>query len=168
VRIDANQAWTLSEALAFAKAFPSNTFEYFEEPFQNIEEAVSFPYPIALDESLRTLPLKECLALPHVKALIIKPTLMGGCTKLTPLYHHAKEKEIAFILSSSYESELGISLLSKVAERLQLPPVPMGLDTSDLFEEALYKENITKAEGKLLFPHAWNLETGRIIVHEHV
>jgi len=166
VRIDANQSWSFEEALTFAKAFAPDTFEYFEEPFESFEDYISFPFPIALDETIRNAPSDSYLSLPHLRALIIKPTLMGGCSKLIPLLRQAREKGIAFILSSSYESELGIGLLAKIAARLQLPEVPMGLDTYRLFKDELFEETIKWEQGKLFFPKTWNLTAGSIIAHE--
>lgn len=168
IRIDANQAWSFEEGLFFAKAFPLDTFEYFEEPFYSFDDYIPFPFPIALDETVRFFPPESYLSLPHLKALIIKPTLMGGCTKLLPLYRQAQEKGIAFILSSSYESELGIGLLAKLASRLKLPPLPMGLDTYHLFKEPIFEETIQKDQGKLIFPEKWNLKTNSIIAHENL
>lgn len=166
VRIDANQSWSFEQAMAFARSFAPDTFEYFEEPFAAFEDYVSFPYPIALDETVRYAPSTSYLSLPHLRALIIKPTLMGGCTKLVPLLRQTNQKDIAFILSSSYESELGIGLLAKVATRLQLPQVPMGLDTYRLFKDRLFEETIKCKQGKLFFPKKWNLQAGSIIAHE--
>lgn len=159
IRIDANQNWTLEDALIFAHAFPQGTFEYFEEPLSELQDYLSFPFPVALDETVRVLSPEALFLFPHLKALIIKPTLMGGCTRLAPLFKRAHEKGIAFILGSSYESELGISLLAKLGARLGLPHVPMGLDTYDLFEEPLFEETIQRDQGKLIFPKNWNLKT---------
>jgi O-succinylbenzoate synthase len=166
VRIDANQSWTYDDGMTFARSFTPDTFEYLEEPFKAFDDYVAFPYPIALDETVRLAPSTSYLSLPHLRALIIKPTLMGGCTKLVPLLREAKQKDVDFILSSSYESELGIGLLAKVASRLQLPPVPMGLDTYRLFKDRLFEETINCNEGKLTFPKKWNLRAGCVIAHE--
>lgn len=168
IRIDPNQSWLYEQAMHFARSFPPNTFEYFEEPFASFEDYTSFPYPIALDETIRQLPSDAFFSLPYLYALIIKPTLIGGCTKLIPLLKQAKQKNIAFILSSSYESELGIGLLAKVAYRLQLPEIPMGLDTYHLFKEKLFQETIEKEQGKLIFPNKWKLTSGSIIAHEYL
>ncbi|WP_420422551.1 o-succinylbenzoate synthase [Simkania sp.] len=166
VRVDANQSWTFEEGMTFARSFAPDTFEYLEEPFKTFEDYIAFPFPIALDETVRLAPSTSYLSLPHLRALIIKPTLMGGCTKLVPLLREAKQKDIDFILSSSYESELGIGLLAKVASRLQLPQVPMGLDTYRLFKDRLFEETIRCNEGKLIFPQKWNLRAGCVIAHE--
>lgn len=168
LRIDANRSWSLKEALSFASAFPPNLFEYFEEPLAHFQDLFSFPYPIALDETIRSLHPDSYFSLPHLKALVIKPTLMGGMGKLISLLKRAQKKGIAFILSSSYESELGISLIAKLASRLHLPKTPMGLDTNQFFEKPLFEKTTNKSRGKLIFPKKWKLNSSLIIAHEYI
>lgn len=141
--VDMNGKWSLTDALTLAKTFPH--LEYFEEPLKPGEDAKAFPFPVALDESLRK---KNPPPYPQVKTHVIKPTLHGY-----PL--PKKVKGIDFILSSSYESELGIYQLAKLAKRLKLPMKPMGLGTCHLFEEPLFEEELHFHEGFLYFPKKW-------------
>ena len=157
IRIDANQKWSYDQGMAFADSFAPDTFDYFEEPFASFKDYASFPYPIALDETIRSAQIDIFFKLPSLKALVIKPTLMGGCSRLTPFLKQAREKGIAFILSSSYESELGISLIAKIGRRLQVADLPMGLDTCSFFKEPLFDEKITSHQGRLIFPKTWRL-----------
>ncbi len=165
IRIDGNQKYSLQEALSFAKAFPIGTFEYFEELLKDPREYSHFPYPIALDETLRTEDPSDYFKYPFLRALIIKPTLMGGITKLLPLYYKATKKGIDFILSSSYESELGLSLIAKLGKRLQLPPLCMGLGTYQFFKESFFKHKILEEQGKIIFPKIWT--TNKWILLDH-
>ena len=165
IRIDGNQKYSLQEALSFAKAFPANTFEYFEELLKNPHEYPHFPYAIALDETLRGAPLSAYLNHPFLRAFIVKPTLMGGMTKLFSLYSKAVQKGIAFILSSSYESELGLSLIAKLGKRLKLPPLCMGLRTYQLFKEPFFKYKILEEQGNIIFPKIWTTNKWILIDH---
>ncbi len=122
LRIDANQKWSLSEALSFCSKYPHDAFEYIEEPLCCLEEISQFPYPIALDETLR------CQSFPplaYACAQVIKPMMLGGAKKIAP---YAKSK-IPAILSSSYESGIGIYHIARLADRLALPKMAIGLDT---------------------------------------
>ncbi len=157
IRIDANQKWSYDQGMAFANSFAPDTFDYFEEPFVSFKDYASFPYPIALDETIRSAQIETFFKLATLKALVIKPTLMGGCSRLIPFLRRAQKKGIAFILSSSYESELGIGLIAKIGRRLQVADLPMGLDTCSLFKEPLFKERIICREGRITFPKAWRL-----------
>jgi len=152
MRVDVNRQWTLEEALSFAQNFPA--VEYFEEPLLPGEDARAFPYPVALDESLReeTLP-----PYPHVVAHIIKPTMHGF-----PL--PKIQKGIDFILSSSYETELGIYQIAKLTRRLKIPLKPMGLGTCQFFEDALFEDAPFLKDNHLHFPKIWRLKKEKLQV----
>lgn len=104
LRIDCNRCWTLEEALAFTKHFSPTDFEYLEEPVHSYQELLSFMsltrFPVAIDESLREYPHID---LSPFKAAIVKPMLMGNIPKL----------DIPTVLSSSYESSLGILQIAR-------------------------------------------------------
>lgn len=150
MRIDMNRKWSLEEALFFAKHFPE--VEYYEEPLRKGEDVSAFPYPVALDESLRE---KNLPLYPHVVAHVIKPTMHGF-----PLPQ--KQKGIDFILSSSYETELGIYQIAKLAYRLKIPLKPMGLATGHLFKESLFEEAPYLKDGNLHFPKEWRLRKEKV------
>ncbi|MDJ0652230.1 MAG: hypothetical protein QNJ27_04425 [Simkaniaceae bacterium] len=150
--VDMNQKWELEEAIALAKHFPH--LDYFEEPLKPGENASAFPYPVALDESLRS---GAAPPYPQIKMHSIKPMLHGY-----PL--PKKVKGIDFILSSSYESELGIYQLAKLAYRLELPLKPMGLGTCHLFEDSLFEEEPYYKNGNLHFPKEWRVKMERLQV----
>ncbi len=148
--VDMNQKWSLEKALAFAKAFPR--VKSFEEPLKPGEDAAAFPYPVALDESVKNPP-----PYPHVVVDTIKPTLIGY-----PL--PKPRKGVDFILSSSYESELGIYQIAKLAYRMKIPLKPMGLGTCHLFEESLFEEGVHVKDGVLHFPKEWRLKMDKVEV----
>ena len=152
--VDMNQQWSLQDALAFAEHFPE--LDYFEEPLKKGEDQSAFPWPVALDESLRG----GKSAYPNVTMLVIKPTLLG--------YPLPKLREgTRYILSSSYESELGLHQIAKLAIRLKLPLFPMGLGTSHLFQDELYHERLVAKEGHLYFPKKWTLKEEKVeIIHD--
>lgn len=149
--VDMNRQWTLKGALSLAENCPH--LEYFEEPLKVGEDHAAFPYPVALDESLRD----EDNAYPNVAIHVIKPTLHGY-----PL--PKKVKGVDFILSSSYESEIGIYQIAKLAYRLNIPLKPMGLGTCHLFEDSLFEEEPHITNGQLYFPKEWSLKTEKVQV----
>ena len=150
--VDINQKWSLDQALALAKACPK--LQYFEEPLKVGENTSLFPYPVALDESLRQ---KNPLSYPWIKMHTIKPSLHGY-----PLPNPIKG--IDFILSSSYESPLGLYQIAKLAFRLNLPLIPMGLGTVHLFSESLFEETCKCIDGLLFFPQTWTLKANQVEV----
>lgn len=150
--VDMNQKWTLEQGLALAKECPH--LDYFEEPLKPGEDASAFFHPVALDESL----LQEKMPpYPQVKIHVIKPMLYGY--PLPP-----KTKGVDFILSSSYESELGLYQIAQLAHRLSLPLKPMGLGTAHLFESPLFEEGTYYKNGHLHFPKKWRLKMDQVQV----
>lgn len=135
LRLDCNRAWTLEQALAFARHFSPNDFDYLEEPVKTIPELIRFStltgFPIALHES--NVPPS---AIPTLKALVIKPTLVGA---LPP-------SPVPIVLSSAYESSLGLLLIAR-AYKNGAPPV--GLDTFRSFHQDLLVPKL-RAEGGFL------------------
>lgn len=106
IRLDCNQKWSLEKALAFFSHFDKEAFDYVEEPLENTSELVHFPYPFALDESLRKPNPESLIALEKCKALILKPTLLGN---LAPFLYYPKK----LILTSSFEGPVGRAHVAK-------------------------------------------------------
>jgi len=178
LRLDANQAWSFKEALDFAKALrdpsalrpqddPSITLkssrrghfiEYVEEPFKNPSpQRISDFYratgiAIALDESLRTMEPKGLVAIEGLKAVILKPTLLGGVEKTLRFIRRAGRLEISAIISSSFESGIGLRILAYLARSCGGSPV--GLDTAKWFRVDLVhkRKQIRFKRGKLHIP----------------
>ncbi len=135
LRLDCNRAWSLSQALAFASHFRATDFAYIEEPVRTTEELIAFSkttgFPIALDESIGI----DWSSIPTLKAIIVKPTLVGRVP--------AVPKQLDLVLSSAYESGLGLLHIAKLWKK----GPPIGLDTYDAFEEDLLTCPIRTANG---------------------
>ncbi len=129
LRIDVNRAWTTRESLDFFSSFDLNAFDYVEEPFQNPQDLMQFTHPLAVDESFpNDLTLHELEKLSHLKALVYKPTLQGGLAYCLEPYFWCKKQGVSFVLSSSFESDIGLSHIASMAHRLGLSS-PLGLGT---------------------------------------
>lgn len=129
LRIDVNRAWTTSDSLQFFAQFPLDTFDYVEEPFQNPKDLALFLHPLAVDESFpEDLSLKQLESLPALKALIYKPTIQGGMLGCLSLHEWATKRGISLVLSSCFESDLGLAHVALIAHRLFLP-TPVGIGT---------------------------------------
>lgn len=120
LRVDFNRAWSLPQLLEFARAFSPTDFEYLEEPAKTFEELLQFSrltqFPIALDESIPYVPYET---VPTLKALVVKPTLLGSIPKAPP--------SVKLIFSSSYESGIGHLHLARLAS-IHSPNEIHGLD----------------------------------------
>ncbi len=132
--LDANRAWSIKQATAFSKKVPIQSINYIEEPCHSLEQSLIFSQQtgvhIALDESLQAADFNF---LPYItnraiKALIIKPSIIGGFEPCLQFIEQAKKAGIACSLSSSYESSFGISQLQYLANKWT-PTQPSGFDT---------------------------------------
>ena len=133
LRIDVNRAWTKEESLRFFGEFPLDTFDYVEEPFQNPLDLADFPHPLAIDESFpQVFSLKDLEKLPTLKALVYKPTLQGGMAYCKDAHLWCKERNISFVLSSSFESDVGLFHIASMAHRLKITS-PLGIGTYTIF-----------------------------------
>ena len=144
LRIDCNQGWTLQQAKQFLSRIPLETLqaiEYLEEPCHDLQQSLrladQYAVPLALDESLRQpgfiLPEHPALA-----ALIIKPSLTGSLQQLDSWVSLGRARRLRVILSSSYESSLGLSQISALASQYT-PDEPPGLDTASHFRVNLLR-----------------------------
>lgn len=79
LRIDANSRWRLSDSISFFSQFPSDLFDYIEDPVESIEDLINFPFPIAVEEPLsKGISLALIEKIPTLKAITYKPTVQGG------------------------------------------------------------------------------------------
>lgn len=135
LRIDVNRAWTTFDSLQFFSQFPLDAFDYVEEPFKNPHDLAQFLHPLAVDESFPgDLSLEQLELLPTLKALIYKPTIQGGMLSCFPLHEWAIKKNVSLILSSSFESDLGLAYIALIAHRLALVE-PLGIGTYHFLKE---------------------------------
>lgn len=129
LRVDVNRAWNTSDSLRFFSQFSLDTFDYVEEPFQNPHDLAQFLHPLAVDESFpQDLSLDQLELLPTLKALIYKPTVQGGMLNCISLHKWATTKGISLVLSSSFESDLGLAHVASIAHRLSIA-TPTGIGT---------------------------------------
>ncbi len=127
IRVDANRSWSLEEARAYLAFCQDLPIDYIEEPVPRayLEQVISeSPFPIALDE---TLYLGEKIP-PQAKVFVMKPSLLGGFSKLLPLFALAKKQACSISISSSFESAVGIAYLALLSAEFN-PHMPVAIDT---------------------------------------
>lgn len=138
LRLDANRAWNASEYEIFTRLLHGrcDTVEYVEEPLLNISllkdtlsslknsQASSYKLRIALDETLDDCAhdmgviadlAKDCTA------LILKPAVIGSLQRVAKLIQIATDTECALVVSSVFESGVGIAwdaILASVCNNL--------------------------------------------------
>ncbi len=148
LKIDVNRAWNLKKSLSFFSRYPLDAFEYIEEPVDDIKDLSFFPYPIALDETLREG--FQPAGFPQIKALIVKPMLTGGLKSIQKIVDLSKQIKAQLVLSSSYESGVGLFHLCSLLDRAKIPLYPLGVDTYRLIHQDVLVKPHDFSGGRLL------------------
>lgn len=103
--LDANQGWTREE-WTFCGHLDPNRIEYLEDPCADFADiafvANRTGMPVALDELLAQG--KPWGADPQLRALVLKPTLLGSLANCETLIARARELRLKVIISSCFES----------------------------------------------------------------
>lgn len=129
LRLDANRAWSLDEARRSLPAFAAFAPELIEEPCLASAELGSV-VPLALDESLLTLTPAELRARPRpgLRALILKPTILGGISACFAWAEVARELRLEVIVSHAFEGPRGLALSAALALSIGSAECAHGLD----------------------------------------
>jgi o-succinylbenzoate synthase len=131
LRLDTNRAWDYEQAAEFLHGAPR--FEYLEEPLADpalLPQLVrEFGVPVALDESLVGLDPEVLEEHRYARAVVLKPTLLGGISNTLRMAERALRLGITTVVSSAYESGVGTAALVALAAGIGERPVPAGLDT---------------------------------------
>lgn len=123
LRLDANGAWTVSQARTYAKLLEPLRLEYIEEPTrgQGLLELSDFPVPWAADESLTSAALRpQLLACRSCVAWVIKPALHGGLLASRDLALTARTHGKDVIITHMMDG--GVARAAAAALALSLPP----------------------------------------------
>ena len=139
IRLDANRAWSLDEAVRFFSGVPQPVIEYVEEPLADVGElpllASETGIPIALDETVQ----ERGEAIFHLgfkpAAVVLKPGALPGIGAVMSWQRLAQGSDLTLVVSSLFESGVGMIALAQVAACLCGAQVCCGLDTSRIFAE---------------------------------
>ncbi|WP_228290839.1 o-succinylbenzoate synthase [Shewanella cyperi] len=139
LRLDANGGFTLTQAADFCACLPRISIDFIEDPCREsadceaLHSALGLGY--ALDAPLNA-PDFELSPLAGLRALVLKPMLIGSPAKVQALIAAAQQLGMRCIISSTLESSLGISDLAAFAAQ-ETPDEAPGLDTLAAFEADL-------------------------------
>ncbi len=146
IRLDLNRRTEFHQSVKFLKKLPTDMIDYVEEPvtephkyIEKIKKETGLK--IAIDESLAENPNDEYLK-SQADVFIIKPSITGSLKTVFELKQYADANKKRIILSSAYESGIGMISLLNLASGLCLYPEAHGFDTykfirNDVFEEKL-------------------------------
>jgi O-succinylbenzoate synthase len=150
LRLDTNQAWDLPTAIQFVKGTQDCTIEYIEEPLQDPVQLAMLHdqtgIPVAVDESISGLPLSTFQVKNWMKALVLKPAVIGSVQDTLEYIRIARQSDLKIVISDTFHSGVGLSFLIRLATFLT-EMLPMGFDTYQWLAEDILSARLSVSNG---------------------
>lgn len=156
LRLDANRAWDLDGAEDFMIRAAHLNVDYLEEPVSSVpvlrqlSRRFDFrpPIPLAIDEGLLEFSPVTLPSLPGVRAVVLKPTILG-LERAVRFARRARSLGMIPIISASFESGVGLLHLAHLAAAINEEDVPVGLDTQKWFRHDLLRQPLADKAGRV-------------------
>lgn len=151
IRIDANGAWSIDEAVDAIRALNEFDLEYVEQPVADVADMAAVrrrvDVPIAADESIRRAddPLRvRDLAAADIAVLKVQP--LGGVRACLRI---AEDLRLPVVVSSALETSVGLAAGVALAAALPDLPYACGLATAALLEADVTRDPLVPTGGFL-------------------
>ncbi|TCC59693.1 O-succinylbenzoate synthase [Kribbella pittospori] len=151
VRIDANGAWSVDEAVKSLKELARFDLEYVEQPCAAVEDLAAVrrrtDVPVAADESIRRAEdplLVKKLEAADIAVLKVQP--IGGVRACLEI---AEQIGLPVVVSSALETSVGIAAGVALAAALPDLPYACGLATVSMFTSEVVAEPLLPVDGFL-------------------
>lgn len=153
IRIDVNGKWDTVEAITHSNKLKDLNIEFIEQPVNNLLSFKKLSFktniPLSVDESVRNFDdAIKFIESKSIKALVLKPMLLGGIITTLKIIEAAEVQHIKVIISSSFETSLGRSLAIFAASTVK-DEIAHGLDTARFLRSDLYKNPYPVINGKI-------------------
>ena len=159
LRLDANEAWNLEEAIAFLSQCVPYNIQYVEQPLKTHDLAgmralrQAVPIPIAVDEALHNLESAQLiLDSEAADVLVIKPQLVGGLRVGQQIIQAAAERGVRSVITSTIEAGIGLTAALHLAAASPAVTLECGLATLHLLVDDLLVNNLPVHDGLLAVP----------------
>ncbi len=157
LRLDANLGWTSDDVKRFAKALPREAVEWIEDPcrlsmreWSALQSEVGVPF--ACDEAFTETEILEYEGVPGFQTLVLKPARMGAISARAKLIERMRDEEIVIVLSSMFDSSIGLAHLAHLATEWSSPGVAQGLGTIHFLKTDTLNPGLTVEAGHLVVP----------------
>ncbi len=151
IRIDANGAWSVDEAVKAIRRLDRYDLEYVEQPVATLDEMAELrkrvDVPLAADESVRTAddPLRIA-GLEAADIVVLKVQPLGGVRRSLEI---AEACGLPVVVSSALETSVGMAAGIALAASLPDLPYACGLGTATLLEKDLSADPLIPVGGLL-------------------
>ena len=159
LRLDANGAWDVEQAIATIRALEPYGVELVEQPIalgnlqamRRVREAVDTP--VAADEDVTDVEAAaRVLCARAAQMLVIKPMAVGGLRTARKIIEEAQSRGVACIVTTSIDSGIGIAAALHLAATLAAPVPACGLATGDLLTTDLLASPLAIRGGRMQRP----------------
>lgn len=129
LRIDVGGKWSQEKLREFCSHFDANAFEFIEDPGFDIS-----PFPMGADEGE-----------------------WGSITVWKPMIKGLPSKGSRLVLSSSFETAVGLHTIAALAEVFEIPMHPLGIGTFNKTQQDVLLEPLKIEQGELIFPDEFRI-----------
>ncbi len=146
LRLDANRAWSLEQAVWFCRSIAPRQIEYLEEPLQPQESLAELPRrtgcSLALDESLQELRPETFRPFAGLTTVVLKPGFILTLGEALRWTAWSLGRGLRPVFSSSFYAGPATAFLAEIAAALAPAAFPQGLDpyrwlADDVLEDPL-------------------------------
>ncbi|MSQ32844.1 MAG: hypothetical protein EXR60_00210 [Dehalococcoidia bacterium] len=159
LRVDANQAWSVGEAIEAIALLQRFQLEYVEQPvagadllgLAQVRRSVSVP--IAADEAVGSLAdARLVLQAAAADVLVVKAARVGGLVESLAILRLAEERGLPAVVTSSLETGIGLAASLHLAMAGRPGGPASGLATGLLLESDLLAQPLLPVAGLLTVP----------------
>ena len=156
LRVDANGAWSVNEAVHAIRAIEDHDLEFVEQPCRSLRELAEVRQrvstPIAADESVTSMrELRRALDLEACDVVNVKVAGAGGFNAARELLREARAHGLDAFLSSTLDGPWGIAAALQLAASEGLS-LACGLATLELFDARIARALPPPRRGTLAVP----------------
>jgi len=156
LRVDANRAWSVDEAVANIRAIEDHDLEFVEQPCRSVEDLRAVrgrvSTPIAADESARSLrAVRRLVELEACDVVNVKVAGAGGFKAARETLRLARASKLGAFLSSTLDGPWGIAAALQLAASEDVT-LACGLATLDLFDAPIARALPAPRNGTLKVP----------------
>lgn len=159
IRVDANGAWSVEQALTALRSLAEVELQYAEQPCASVEELVALrelldrngvPVPLAADESIRKAddPLRVARS-GAVEFAVVKVAPLGGVARTLAVAEQLSQLGVRLVVSSALDTSVGIAAGVAAAAALPSEPLACGLGTVGLFASDVCADPLLPVSGAL-------------------
>jgi o-succinylbenzoate synthase len=159
LRLDANGAWEVEQAIRTIRALERYSIEFVEQPvraddvagLKRVRDAVCIP--IAADESITSYETaRDVLQFAAAQILVLKPMVIGGLRPARQIIELAQAAGVTVVVTTTIDAGVGTAAALHLAATLPVASPACGLATGDLLADDLLVRLLVVNDGRMILP----------------